>query len=132
MKFVVLAGRILFSLIFIMSGFSHFKDQTIQYATSHGVLMPHLLVPAAGVMAILGGVSIAFGFKTKSGAWLLVAFLVPVTLTMHNFWSVNDPQEHQMQMAMFMKNISMLGGALLISYFGAGPLSIDSRKNHST
>ena len=78
-------------------------------------------------MAIIGGLSIVCGFKAKLGGWLIVAFLVPVTLTMHNFWSVGDPHEHQVQMTMFMKNISMLGGAFLITYFGSGPLSIDDR-----
>jgi putative oxidoreductase len=128
MKFVVLIGRILFSLIFITGGFNHFKEQTIQYGASHGVIMPHVSVPVAGIIAILGGISIMLGFKAKSGAWLIVAFLVPVTLAMHNFWAITDPQEHQTQLVMFMKNTSMLGAALLIAYFGAGPLSIDIRK----
>jgi len=47
---------------------------------------------------------------------------------MHNFWAVKDPMMAQMQMAMFMKNVSMLGGALLISQFGAGPLSLDAKR----
>lgn len=34
----------------------------------------------------------------------------------------------QMNMAMFMKNISMMGGAMILAYFGAGPLSFDSMK----
>ena len=41
---------------------------------------------------------------------------------LHNFWTVADPIARQMQMVMFMKNVSMLGGALLISQFGAGPV----------
>ena len=48
---------------------------------------------------------------------------------MHKFWTVADPMMHQMQMIMFMKNLAMLGGALLITQFGSGPLSLDSRKN---
>ncbi|PYO38913.1 MAG: DoxX family protein, partial [Gemmatimonadetes bacterium] len=63
----------------------------------------------------------------KIGAWLLVLFQVPVTLMMHNFWAVTDPMMRGIQIAMFMKNISMLGGALLIAYFGSGPLSLDAR-----
>jgi putative oxidoreductase len=63
------------------------------------------------------------------GAWLLVLFLVPVTLMMHNFWAVKNPMMAQMQMAMFLKNVTMLGGALLISQFGAGGLSLDARRN---
>ena len=84
------------------------------------------MVPIAGVLAILGGLSIALGFRARWGAWLLVLFLVPVTLWMHNFWTVTDPVMRQMQMANFLKNLSMLGGALMITYFGSGPLSIDA------
>jgi putative oxidoreductase len=59
----------------------------------------------------------------------VVLFLVPVTLVMHNFWTARDPGMAQMQMAMFMKNVTMLGGALLISQFRAGGLSLDARKS---
>lgn len=55
-------------------------------------------------------------------------FLVPVTLMMNKFWTVSDAMMAQIQMILFMKNVSMLGGALLISHFGAGPLSLDARR----
>lgn len=48
---------------------------------------------------------------------------------LHAFWKVTDPMMAQIQMGMFMKNVSMLGGALLIAYFGAGPLSLDARQD---
>jgi putative oxidoreductase len=128
-SFVTLAGRILFSAIFIMSGFLHFSQPEIAYAAQAGVPMAGLLVPASGILALAGGLSILLGYRAKIGAWLLVLFLVPVTLLMHNFWAVKDPMMSQMQMAMFMKNVTMLGGALLTSQFGAGPLSLDARRN---
>lgn len=130
MKALVLIGRILFSLIFILSGFSHFSERTINYAESHGVILSVVTVPLAGVMAILGGILVAIGFKARFGALLIILFLIPVTFIMHNFWAVQDPMMHQTQMAMFMKNISMLGGAFLIAYHGAGPLSIDQRSGN--
>jgi putative oxidoreductase len=46
---------------------------------------------------------------------------------MHAFWAVPDPMTRMMQQAMFMKNLAMLGGALLIAYWGAGPVSLDER-----
>lgn len=82
-------------------------------------------VPLSGMIALLGGVSIALGYRAKWGAWLLVLFLVPVTLTMHNFWAVADPAAAALQQIMFMKNLAMLGAALLIAHFGSGPLSVD-------
>ena len=47
---------------------------------------------------------------------------------LHNFWTVTDPMMRQMQMIMFMKNVSMLGGALFIAQYGAGPWSLDARR----
>ena len=126
MKYAVLAGRQLFSVIFIIASAQHFSPQTIQRAAAHGVPWPGVLVPLSGVIALLGGFSVLFGFQTRVGAWLLVMFLVPVTVMMHNFWSVSDPMTLQVEKAMFMKNVTMLGGALVISYFGGGPLSVDA------
>jgi putative oxidoreductase len=123
---VVVLGRILFSLIFVMSALNHFSKQTIGYAASQGVPLASIAVPLSGVIALAGGLSILLGYRAKIGAWLIALFLVGVT-PLHNFWAVQDPMMAQMQMIMFMKNISMLGGALLISQFGAGPFSIDAR-----
>ena len=126
MKYAVFAGRQLFSLIFILSSALHFSPQTIASAAAHGVPWPDLLVPLSGIIALLGGLSVLLGFQTRLGACLLVIFLVPVTLMMHNFWSVSDPMMQQIEKAMFLKNVAMLGGALVISYFGADPLSLDA------
>ena len=53
--------------------------------------LAQLAVPLSGVFALLGGLSVALGYKAKWRSWLLVAFLVPVTITMHNFWAVQEP-----------------------------------------
>jgi putative oxidoreductase len=126
---VVVLGRLLFAVIFVMAGSNHFNTQTIGYAASQGVPLASIAVPLSGVFAILGGLSILLGYRAKLGAWFIVLFLVPVTLMMHKFWTVSDPMMAQMQMVMFMKNVSMLGGALLVSYFGAGPFSLDARRS---
>jgi putative oxidoreductase len=123
---VVIAGRVLFAAIFLMSGPNHFNSQTIQYAAHAGVPFAKLLVPASGVLAMIGALSIVTGYRARLGAWLLVAFLVPVTLSLHAFWAVTDPTMRLMQMAMFMKNVSMLGAALLITQQGAGRVSARS------
>jgi putative oxidoreductase len=126
---VVVLGRFLFALIFVMAGANHFNKQTIGYAVSQGVPLAATAVPVAGVLAIVGGLSILLGYRAKLGAWLIVLFLIPVSLMMHKFWTVQDPMMAQIQMIMFMKNVSMLGGALLISQFGAGPFSLDARRS---
>ena len=125
---VVLLGRFLFALIFLMAAPNNFSSQTIAYAASQGVPLASIAVPIAGVLSLAGGLSVLLGYRAKIGAWLLIAFLAAVTPMMHNFWTVTDPMMHQMQLIMFLKNLSMMGGALLVTQFGAGPWSIDARR----
>lgn len=127
MKYLLLTARILFSFIFIMGGVGHFSDATIGYAAAQGVPLAAILVPVSGILCLAGGLSILLGYKTRWGAWLLVLFLLPVTIMMHPFWKTADPNMAQMQQVMFIKNFALMGGALLFAYFGSGPLSLDNR-----
>ena len=127
MRYAVPVGRLLYVLIFLMTPLFHFSPQAAGYAAQQGVPLAGLLVPLSGVVAFAGALSVLLGYKARLGAWLIVLFLVPVTLMMHKFWGLTDPMMAQMQQAMFMKNVAMLGAALLITYFGAGPLSFDER-----
>ena len=126
MKYLVLLGRVLYSAIFIMAAPSHFTAGTIAFAADKGVPMASIAVPLSGVIAFLGGLSILLGYKARYGAWLIVLFLAPVTPMIHRFWGLTDPMAAMAQHAHFMKNLSMLGAAFLIAYFGSGPLSVDS------
>jgi putative oxidoreductase len=126
---VVVLGRFFFALIFLMAGANHFSRQTIAFSASQGVPLASIAVPLSGVLSIAGGLSILLGYRAKLGAWLIVLFLVPVTVMMHKFWLVQDPMMAQIQMILFMKNVAMLGGALLISQLGAGPFSLDARRS---
>lgn len=128
MKYTVLIGRILFAAIFVMSGLSHLFGQGIDMAAQSGVPLASIAVPLSGLIVLLGGLSVLVGFNAKWGAWLIVLFLVPVTFFMHNFWGESDPVAAQTHMAMFMKNVSLIGAALLIAQFGSGPFSLDTLK----
>jgi putative oxidoreductase len=127
-RYLAPAGRALFSLIFILGGLGHFNPHTIAFAASQNVPIAGLLVPLSGLLALAGGLSILVGYRVKWGAALIVAFLVPVTFTMHRFWGLSDAAAAQMQMVQFMKNLGLAGGALLIAHFGAGPVSLDQRR----
>lgn len=131
MKLILLLGRILFAFIFIKAGLGHFSSGPINAAASHGVPMADILVPISGVLALVGGASILLGFKARFGAWLIALFLIPVTLFMHDFWNVTDPQMAMMQQVNFTKNMALLGGAFIISYFGSGAWSIDALLHHN-
>jgi|ERR1700722_5963971 len=128
MKFIVLLGRIFYSAIFLLSCPKHFTQPLIDFAASQGTPFASIVVPLSGLIGILGALSILLGYKAKLGAWLIVIFLVPITLVIHKFWAYSDPNMANLQLIMFMKNLSMLGGALLITHFGSGPLSLDKKK----
>jgi len=127
MRYSVLIGRILFASLFVMAALGHFSSQEIAFAAAQGVPLASLTVPFSGLMALIGGLSIALGYKAKWGAVLFILFLATVTVMIHNFWVATDPLVAQDQIAHFMKNVSLIGSALLIFYFGSGPLSLDAR-----
>lgn len=127
MKYIALIGRILYSIIFLMAIMNHFSKEAVAFVATNGAYIPPVFVPLSGVIAIAGALSIMIGYKARWGAWLIIIFLVPVTFIMHAFWRETDPIQVQMQTANFMKNLSLLGAAFMITYFGAGPLSMDAR-----
>ena len=128
LKYVFLLGRIFFSSIFLIKSLEHFSSQSINYTASMGIPFASILVPLSGVIAFLGGLSILLGYKAKIGAWLLIIFLVPTTFTMHKFWLSEDVFSNIMHQYCFFKNLSIVGAALMVTYFGSGPMSLDKSK----
>src|SRR5947207_13565274 len=90
-RYLVVVGRLLFSAIFLMTVLGHFSAGYIGYAAQQGVPAAGLLVPLSGVIAILGGLSVTLGYKATARPCLLVLFLVPVSLAMHNFGAATSP-----------------------------------------
>ncbi|MGQ9798655.1 MAG: DoxX family protein [Ignavibacterium sp.] len=102
-----------------------------QLFRTNGLPLASVLVPLTGIMILLGGLSVVLEYQDKWGALLLIVFLIPTTFIMYLFWKIEDAMKAQMQVIMFMKNLSMLGGAILIYYFGTGPLSLDKEPKNS-
>lgn len=128
LRALVPLGRALFAAIFLAAVPGHFTAAYVSYAAEAGVPMAGILVPLFGLIALGGGLSILLGFHARFGGWLVIAFLLPITFSMHNFWAVADPTMRAFQQAQFMKNIAMIGAALLIAYWGAGPISVDAAR----
>jgi putative oxidoreductase len=126
-RYLVPLGRLAFAAVFVVFAPLDFTPQGVAWAAQQGVPLPQILVPLAGLIGLAGGVSVILGYRARAGAWLLILFLVPVTIMMHNFWAVRDPMTAQMQEGFFLANLSRVGAALLIAYFGAGPMSLDGR-----
>ncbi|MFO1287967.1 MAG: DoxX family protein [Rubrivivax sp.] len=126
---VVVAGRLLLALIFIIAGYSKLTGLagTAGYIASKGLPLPAVLALGAGVLELVGGVALAVGFKARWTALALAVFTLIATVIFHAYWSV--PAEQQMvQQLMFMKNLAITGGLLLVFSLGAGPASVDARR----
>jgi putative oxidoreductase len=126
-RYLVPLGRTAFAAAFVWFALPNFTQEVIAGAAQQGVPLPQVLVPLAGLISLMGGLSVILGYRARLGAWLLVLFLVPVTAMVHNFWAIKDPMMAQLQLGFFMGNLSRLGAALLIAHFGAGPMSLDAR-----
>lgn len=116
MDTLLLVGRIILGGFFIYSGVNHFIGfgMMTQYAKMKGVPFPATAQGITGLMLLLGGLSIVFGIYPFVGVVLLVAFLVPVSLMMHNFWKIEDPQLRMNDKANFLKNMALLGAILML------------------
>jgi len=116
-----LAGRILLAVLFLLSGLGKIGAYagTAAYMSSLGV--PAALLPVVIAAEVLGALAIIAGWKTRVTAVLLAGFsLLTALIFHHNFGD-------QIQMIMFLKNVSIAGGFLLLVAHGSGPLSIDRR-----
>jgi putative oxidoreductase len=124
-NFIVLLGRVFLSSIFLTSGLKKITSfgGTQQYMEGNGMPIAALFLVGAIILEVFGGLSVLLGYKARWGAFALVVFLVPATLIFHTQFS------DQMQMIMFMKNISILGGLCMVMSYGSGSLSIDSRSS---
>ena len=122
-----LAGRILLSAIFIIAGLMKFADwhETAQYMEAKHVPLIPVLLPAAALVEICGGLALLLGLGSRWMALALFLFLTPTTLIFHNFWtSVGIEQQHQLQH--FLKNLAIMGGLALIVGLGPGSASFDA------
>jgi putative oxidoreductase len=119
--FISLIGRILLVLIFLNSGIGKIGnfEGTAQYMGKFGMPFPHYFLMGAIFLELVGSITAIVGYYTRFGAFLLLIFLIPTTLIFHTDFT--DP----MQKIHFMKNISMLGGCLLLLSQGPGRLSLD-------
>tara|TARA_R100001129_G_scaffold13438_3_gene8656 strand:- start:4296 stop:4673 length:378 start_codon:yes stop_codon:yes gene_type:complete len=119
----ILLGRILLSIMFIMSGWGKLMAPagTAGYFESVGLPLPQVTVWVVIAVELLGGLAVLVGFKTRYAAYLLAAFTFAAAFVAHtNFGD-------QMQMIMFMKNLAITGGFLILASVGAGSISIDRR-----
>jgi putative oxidoreductase len=119
---ITLSGRILFTLIFFLSGVTHFTDIEGYVSLMHEAIpFRTFWVLISGVVELVGATLVLFDRSARTGAWLIVLFLLPVTLTVHGYEmiSAESAEMRAIQLSFFLKGLAMMGGALLISQLGA-------------
>ena len=122
---LALVARILLAHIFVFSGFGKLADLggTAGYIASQGLPLASLLAPATGVFELAAGVSLLLGWQARWSAVALALFTAVASLLFHAFWAMPAEQQY-MQMLMFMKNFSMIGGLLMVAAFGPGSIAL--------
>jgi len=125
---LALIGRLLMAAIFIMAGLSKVTGftGTAGYIASVGLPISEALTAATIVLEVLGGVALVIGYRLRLFAILLAGFTLLAGLFFHNFWAMPAEVQH-IQQIMFMKNLSIAGGLLIIAALGGGSLSLDAK-----
>ena len=121
-----LLGRVLLCLLFLIAGLIKIGTyaEMVAYMSSHGV--PAVLLPAVIATETLGALAVALGWKTRVVAFLLAGYSLLTAQIFHHDFS------DQGQMLMFLKNVSIAGGFLLLFANGAGPISLDARRKRGS
>ena len=114
-------GRVLLALIFVMSGLNKIGSFTGTQAYMESVGVPGILLPVVIAVEVLGGLAVMLGWHTRIAAFLLAGFSLLSAFLFHA--DLGD----QMQMIMFMKNLGLAGGFLILVAQGAGAYSVDAR-----
>jgi putative oxidoreductase len=126
---LVVIGRVLLALMFILAGFNKLAniEGTAGYIASGGLPMATALAVVVGLLELLGGIAIAIGFQARWAALALGLFTLLATVLFHRFWAVPAEQAFVQQL-MFMKNLSVAGGLFIVAALSAGPASMDARR----
>lgn len=123
---LALIGRIALAAIFVWSGSGKITgfSSTAGYIASKGLPMPAVLTAITIFIELILGLAIIIGWRARIAAFLIALWLIPTSFLFHNFWAAPAGQV-MMQQINFMKNVSILGGMMLLMAFGAGRLSVD-------
>lgn len=125
---MALVGRVLLATMFILSGWDKIGGfaGTAGYIQSVGLPMPQVLAAGALVLELVAGVLLVIGWKTRWAALALAVFCILAGVLFHNFWAM-PADKQMMQQIMFLKNLAVAGGLLMLAVAGPGRWSVDGR-----
>jgi putative oxidoreductase len=123
---MTLIGRCLIAALFLIFGIRKILAFGFYagYFAKLGFPAPEVMVVLAIIVEVGGGALLAIGWKTRWMAWALALFVVIATLMAHRYWE-SDAQQYVAQMTNFWKNVTILGGLMMVAAFGPGPMSVD-------
>jgi putative oxidoreductase len=123
---MALVGRILMGLIFVLSGYGKLTGFAglISTIAGKGLPMPEVLAALSVIIELGGGLLLIVGFKARWAALLIFLFIIPISLTFHNFWTMEGAAAAANKIQ-FMKNLAIMGGMLMLAAFGPGRYSVD-------
>lgn len=126
---LALAARILMALLFLLSGFGKITGfaGTAGYIASKGLPLPEVGAVLAIVVEFGGALALIAGFQTRVVALVMAVFTVIAGVLFHNYWAMPADQV-MINQIMFLKNLSIAGGLLMMSAYGAGSLSLDAKR----
>lgn len=123
--FLLLAARVLFGWIFILSGWRKLMDIPAFVASMPRRDLPSWLGYVAPPVEFVGGILLIIGFATRYTALVMLLFLIIATFSSHRYWNYPEAQQAN-QNSHFWKNISMMGAAVLLFLNGAGRYALDA------
>jgi putative oxidoreductase len=124
---VILAARLLLAVLFLIFGWRKLRDYsgTVNQMVRDGAPMPVLATAVSIFMELPVAFAAAVGAFTRLSAVLLASYTVGTALIGHHYWTVKGADQVA-SMEGFYKDLSIVGGFLLLSITGAGKYSIDA------
>jgi putative oxidoreductase len=109
-----LLSRVLFALVIGYLALGNLLDleSSVGYAESKGAPLATVTVPLGSLGLIAGALAVLTGVYPAVGALAVITFLVPITVIMHDFWTM-EGQSRQNEQIHFLKNVGLLGSALV-------------------
>ena len=124
---VILAARLLLAALFLIFGWRKLTDYsgTVSRMVQDGARFPALATPVSIFMELPVAFAVAVGAFTRLSAVLLALYTLGTALIAHRYWTMTGPNKVD-SLESFYKNLSIVGGFLLLFITGAGKYSIDA------
>jgi len=126
---LILIARLLLMILFVIFGWSKLTSfsGTVEFMVAEGAPLPTISAIIAIVMEFFVGLALVIGFFTRPLAFLFAVYALGTALIGHHYWTISDPGARAENMINFYKNVSIMGGLLLLCVTGPGKYSVDRK-----